>query len=275
VTPAGASPYDLGEIAEHARVAQAGLGSLEGKVALVVGAGDLGAAAALGLAVAGATVAVANRSPDRAAAVAAAIADLGRPSLALAVDVTDAASVDTMFEELVARFGGIDVLVLAFGVNHRAPAAQVPPEAWAEVIGTNLSGVFHCCRAAHPLLRARGGGRVIVVASAAGHAAREWPPTAPYGASKAGALHLVRFLAVEWARDSITVNAVSPGYFRTRLTAPLLDDEALLERLLSLTPMARLGSLEEFIAPVVFLASDVSSFITGQALVVDGGRVVV
>ena len=267
--------HSLDDLTGKARRAHESLGSLDGKVALVVGAGDLGAAAAIGLAVAGATLVVANRTARRATDVAASIEALGRPSLALGVDVTDSESVAAMLQHAVSRYGGLDVLVLAFGVNHRAPAATVALEDWTDVVGTNLTGVFVCCRLAYPILKDRDGGRIIVVGSAAGHAARAWPPTAPYGASKAGALHLVRFLGAEWARDNITVNAISPGYFHTALTAPLLEDERRRERVLSLTPMARLGDMEEFIGPLLFLASDASSFMTGQSLIVDGGRVVV
>jgi NAD(P)-dependent dehydrogenase (short-subunit alcohol dehydrogenase family) len=269
------SPYGFEEIAERARRARGALGSLDGKTALVVGAGDLGAAAAFGLAVAGASVVVANRTEARAVALAEAISALGRPSLGVAIDVTAPASISAALERTVALGDTLDVLVLAFGANRRAPAADLDPEDWEAVVSTNLSAVFVCCRQAHPVLKATGGGRIIVVGSAAGHAARGWPPTAAYGASKAGALHLVRYLAVEWAGDGITVNAISPGYFRTRLTAPLLEDERRLERLLALTPMARLGALEEFIGPLLFLASDASSFVTGQSLVVDGGRVLI
>jgi NAD(P)-dependent dehydrogenase (short-subunit alcohol dehydrogenase family) len=275
MTAGGASPHSLDDLVLHARRAQHSLSSLEGKVALVVGTGDLGAASAIGLAVAGATVVAANRTRGRADEVAAAITALGRPSLAVTVDVTEPESVAAMVEATVAEFGGLDVLVLAFGTNHRSPAAEVSIDAWTDVVTTNLTGVFVCCQQAHAALKARGGGRIVVIGSAAGHAARKWPPTAPYGASKAGALHLVRYLAVEWAQDGITVNSISPGYFHTRLTAPLVADERKLEQLLSLTPMARLGSLEEFIGPLVFVASDASSFMTGHALVVDGGRVVV
>lgn len=267
------SPHTPEDFLGHARTAHSNLCSLEGKTALVVGAGDLGAAAAAGLAHAGATVAIANRTFARAEELSSALTAGGYRAQALAVDLTDRASIERMVGETASTLGGLDAIVLGFGSNHRGAAADLPLEHWKEIIDTNLTAAFSCSQAAYPHLLERGGGRVIVIASAAAHAARPWPPTAAYGASKAGLTHLVRFLAAEWATDGITVNAISPGYFRTRLTQPLLADEETLDRLLSLTPMGRLGDLHEFIGPVTFLASDASSFITGQSIVVDGGRV--
>ncbi len=113
------------------------------------------------------------------------------------------------------------------------------------------------------------------MASAAGVVARPWPPTSVYGTSKAGVIHLTKFLAAEWAIHNITVNAIAPGYFRTAMTRPLWTNPEAMKRALELTPMGRLGNLEEFIGPIVFLASDASSFVTGHTLSVDGGRAIV
>lgn len=269
------SPYGVEDYANAAGRAVSALGSLRSKKALVIGAGDLGTAAAFGLAGAGAAVAIASRSSQRVSYVATALATFPVTTTGLTVDVTKPNEVSSVLEAAAAQLGGLDTVVLAFGTNRRMPAVEVSDELWNNIIATNLNSVFTCCREAYPHLEASRNGSLIVVASVAGHAARSWPPTAPYGASKAGAVHLVRYLAAEWGRSGVRVNAISPGYIRTKLTGSLVDDEEVLDRMLSLTPMARLGSIEEFVGPLLFLASDASGFITGHSLIVDGGRAVV
>ena len=125
------------------------------------------------------------------------------------------------------------------------------------------------------MMRERRSGRIINISSAAGLAARAWPTTSTYGTSKGGVVHLTKYLAAEWGSTGITVNSLAPGYFLTALTRPLVSQEDVLERLMTSVPMGRLGKIEEFVGPLLFLASEASSFITGQTLAVDGGRVVI
>lgn len=258
-----------------ARSAVASLTALQGKICLVVGAsGDLGRGAALGVAACGATVVVAGRNAERCEAVTAAVRNVGTTAISQTVDVTNRTSVKELFATVKRELGRLDVLIYSAGTNARSPAQGLEQHEWASVIETNLTGAFYCSQEAFGLMEPRGRGRIIYISSAAGLVARATPTTSAYGASKAGLIHLTRYLAAEWAPYGLTVNSLAPGYFKTELTRPLWSDEAKLAKLLELTPMARLGEMTEFIGPLIFLASDASSFITGHTLSVDGGRAI-
>jgi 2-deoxy-D-gluconate 3-dehydrogenase len=272
----GQRDEELASIVEAAGAGLARLHALEGRKCVVVGgAGDLGAAASLGLAAAGAQVIVASRKLQRCAAVCAAGQSLAGRLEPMRVDVTVRAEIDELMESAVARLGYLDVVVNAMGTNVRRPAAEVAEGEWDQVMDTNLKGLFFSCQAAFKAMRQRGSGRIINISSAAGLAARAWPTTSTYGTSKGGVVHLTKYLAAEWATTGITVNSLAPGYFLTALTRPLMSQEGALDRLMTSVPMGRLGRIEEFVGPLLFLASDASSFITGQTLAVDGGRVVI
>lgn len=250
-------------------------GALRGAGCLVVGGGgDLGGVAALGLAAAGGRVIVAGRDHVRSEAVVDAGSGLPGTLAALDVDLRDPASIDALYASALAVLGQLDVVVNAAGTNVRRAAADVSPTDWDVVIDTNLKGTFFSCQAAHRAMAPRGGGRIVNIASAAGLAARAWPTTSVYGTSKAGVIHLTRYLAVEWAVDRVAVNCLAPGYFETSMTAPLVAQPGAVDRLLSNVPMARFGELSEFVQPLLFLAQPGSAFVTGHTLSVDGGRTV-
>ncbi len=244
---------------------------LTGRRALVTGGGrGLGRVIAQALAEAGADVAVAGRTldvcEDAAREIAAAT---GRRTLALAADVTLIADVERLVREVEAGLGPIDILVNNAGVNIRGVVEELGEADWDTVIGTNLKAPFLCARAVGPGMCARGWGRVINLGSILSVIAL--PGRAPYASSKAGVLGLTRVLALEWAKQGVTVNAICPGPFATDMNRLLLTDPVKYQAFVEKIPLGRWGELHEIVGVAVFLASDASSFVTGSALFVDGG----
>jgi 3-oxoacyl-[acyl-carrier protein] reductase len=237
------------------------------RVCLVTGGGrGIGRAIALGLVAEGALVGVLARTRWQCEEVAE---QAGNRGLALEADVTDADACERAVEELTSRFGAPTVLVNAAGISpvrQRAEAHSL--DAWRQVVDVNLTGAYLMTRAAAPGLLDRRGA-VIMVASALGTIAS--PRIAAYGASKAGLIQLTRTLAREWADRGVRVNAICPGYVETELTSRMLAVERLRAEVLDQTPLGRLATLDEIVAPALFLASDEASYITGAALLVDGG----
>lgn len=243
---------------------------LDGQNAVVVGgAGGLGAAMARGLASAGAAVAVADANAPQAKLVADGIAAAGGRALAVAVDVADAASVERMAVEVEAALGPIDVLVNSAGITHRSPAADFPEAAWHRVIAVNLTGVFLGCQVVGRRMLARQRGRIVNIASIAGQIGLTG--TVAYAASKGGVVMLTRALAVEWAPYNVRVNAIAPSWFESNIGDLIHREPGYAERAMRRVPAGRMGTPDELIGAVLYLASDASTMVTGHVLAVDGG----
>lgn len=246
---------------------------LGGKVAVVTGAGaGLGALFSRALAEAGAAVVCADINAEHAERTASGLVAAGGSAVAQRADVTNEAEIDAMVKRAVDEFGRLDILV-----NNAGIAAVGAPESadlaeWKRVIDVNLTGVFACAKAAaNVMIPAQRGGRIINIASILGHSASMPVPASAYAASKGAVVNLTRDLAVHWAQHQILVNAIGPAYFPSEMTKGVMEDKATLAEIERLTPLGRMGRQEELMGPIVFLASDASSYITGQTLYVDGG----
>lgn len=244
---------------------------LTGQVALVTGGvGGLGRPIAAGLAAAGATVAVADLTLEQADGVLAEIAASGRPGIALPLDVTSAASIQSVVDRLLADYGRLDILVNSHGVTKRMAAVDFPEADWDRIIDVNLKGAFLCCQIVGRVMIQQGRGSIINLASIGGLVGL--PASVAYCASKGGVVQLTRTLGVEWAPLGVRVNAIAPSSFNTPMVRRVLDAEPeYRERVVSKIPIGRIAEPSEIVGSVLYLASAASSMVTGTILSVDGG----
>ena len=248
--------------------------ALTGRVAIVTGGSrGLGEEMAEGLAEAGAALMICARREQWLAPTLERFKGMGFRAEGMVADVANAANVQAVVEKTMARYGRLDILVNNAGVSWGAEPEEMPLDKWQKVIDINLTGAFLFAQAAGREMLKRNYGRIINVASIAGlHAAVDGPHYAAYAASKAGLMGLTRELAASWGRQNIRVNAIAPGFFRSRLADPVLP---LAEPSIKATsPIPRIGAEGELKGVCVFLASDASNYITGQTIVVDGGRTI-
>ena len=224
----------------------------------------IGREIAAGFARAGAKVVLAARGAE---AVREAAAAIGSPAEAVALDVSDPASVERTVKGVLERHGRVDVLVNNAGVTRDGLVLRMKPEDWDAVLDTNLRGAFLMCRHIAGSMVKNRWGRILNIASVVGLMGN--PGQVNYAASKAGLIGLTKSLARELASRQITVNAIAPGYIETEMTAQLSDEVK--TRLFELIPLARFGSPADVSAAALFLASDAAGYITGQVLSVNGG----
>ncbi len=244
---------------------------LEGRVALVTGGNrGLGRAIAQALAEAGASVAVTSREAARAKNAAAEIAEsTGRKCLGLALDVRDGDSVEEAVGRVISELGGLDILVNNAGINIRESIADLKDESWQEVIETNLTGAMRCSRIAARHMKEKQWGRIINMGSILSFVGI--PQRAAYASSKAGLIGMTRAMALDLAPHGVTVNALCPGVFKTEINRPILNDPDYLKEFLKQIPLGKMGDPAQLMGVALFLASEASSYVTGAALLVDGG----
>jgi 3-oxoacyl-[acyl-carrier protein] reductase len=245
-------------------------GPLAGKIAIVTGAGQgMGQAFAEKLCRAGAHVAVAELNAESGRHAADALVEAGMSASFYHVDVTDTGAVNAMVDDLVARFGRVDILINNAGIFVGGPSEQVEDD-WERMLAVNLTSVFRCSQAVARVMIPQRSGCIVNIGSLVGMGG--WAKRACYGTTKAGLLALTKILGIEWAAYGIRVNAVNPGQIETPFNetaykAGLGDREVFANR----SPMRRFGTPDEVADAVLFLATDESACVTAQHLTVDGG----
>ncbi|MEX2720762.1 MAG: SDR family NAD(P)-dependent oxidoreductase [Candidatus Wukongarchaeota archaeon] len=241
---------------------------LKGKVAIVTGASrGLGRGMAIGLARAGANVVVTDILDTKETVDE--VKKLGREALGIKVNVTKKSDVEAMVQQTLEKFGMVDILVNNAGILRIEPTEDMKEEDWDKVLAINLKGQFLCAREVGKHMIKQKSGKIINMSSIAGKFGN--PQSAAYNASKAGVILLTKTLAIDWGKHNIQVNAICPGAFYTPMTEESFKDENLVQMIKTSVPLGRYGEPEDLVGTVIYLASEASNYVTGHALVVDGG----
>jgi NAD(P)-dependent dehydrogenase (short-subunit alcohol dehydrogenase family) len=247
------------------------MSELDGKVALVTGAGrGIGRAIAVGLAKAGASVAITDLDSTSLSVVADAIEAVGSRVLAIPGDIADVPTIHSTFDRTVERFGGLDILVNVAAIQTTTALVDYTEENWDRQMAVNLRAVLFCCQAAARIMIPKGRGKIVNISSTSGFVSSTNPKVA-YDVSKAGVRHMTVSLGKELARHGINVNSVAPGTVTTDMTAPWLATPEGLAKSLSRIPLGRIGDVADVVGPVLFLCSPAADYVVGHTLVVDGG----
>jgi NAD(P)-dependent dehydrogenase (short-subunit alcohol dehydrogenase family) len=244
---------------------------LDGKTAIVTGASrGIGEAIAKGFAKAGANLVLVSRNLSALESVGREIEDIGRKVLPLSADIGKYEDIPKVVESTLKVFPRIDILLNNAGISPiLKKAEEVKLSEWEEIIRVNLTGTFLFCQAVGKVMIQQGGGKIINMVSVGAFVG--FPRQVGYCVTKGGILQLTRVLALDWARYNIRVNAIGPSYLETELTKGMRESKVISENLLKRTPMGRFGKPEEVVGAAIYLASDASSYVTGQTLFVDGG----
>ena len=247
--------------------------SLKDKVVLITGASrGIGHAAAIGIAKAGADLAIASRKLPDLEKVAAQIKDMGRKCLPVAAHVGRTEDINNLVKKVTEEFGKIDILVNNAATNpSMASAMDIDERAWDSIMNLNLKGLFFLSQTVAKIMKGQGGGKIVNIASIAGIT----PDILPvYSISKAGVIMATKVMAQQWAQYNIRVNTVAPGLTKTKFSEALWSNKDILTIGMSRTPLGRPAEPEEMVGAILFLASDASSYITGQVIAVDGGATI-
>ncbi len=245
---------------------------LTGRVAMVTASSrGIGFGIAQAMAGRGASVVISSRKADACEDAARTISDAGGDVLAIPCNVGHKDQLEGLVEAAMARWGRIDILVCNAGINpYYGPLAEIGDDAFDKTMGTNVRSTLWLCNMVLPGMAERGGGAALLVASIAG--LRGSDKMGAYGISKAAEIGMTRHLAVEWGPSNVRVNCIAPGVIRTSFARVLYESPEMREPLIAATPLGRVGEVDDVAGAAVFLCSDASRFVTGQVLVIDGGR---
>lgn len=240
------------------------------KVILITGSTrGLGYAFAEGFLKAGAKVIISSKTPENVKLATEKLSSISDKAIGVTMDVTDSASVKSAIDEIIKKAGRLDILINNAGINERAPFLEMKQSQFENVINVNLNSVFRVSQAVAKKMSKTKGGAIINISSLNSYGAR--PTTSSYCTSKGGVNMLTRSMALELADFGIRVNAIAPGYFITDMTKPLADNKEFDAWVKSEVPLKRWGKPEELVGAAIYLASNASSYMTGQVLLIDGG----
>ncbi len=244
--------------------------NLKGKLAIVTGGSrGLGKAMAMGLAECGASIVIADVIEQESRQAVDEIKKLQADAIFVKTDVSRKEEVDNLVQKAMEAYGKIDILVNNAGILRTSPAEETGEKEWDLVIGVNLKGQFLCAQAVGKEMIKKGSGKIINIASIAGKSA--FNQSLCYNVSKAGVIMLTKTLAFEWGKYKVQVNAIAPGVFKTPMTKGMLESDTMQQMIKGLVPLGRYGEPKELVSTVLYLASDASSYITGETITVDGG----